>query len=159
NTAREPSVPTVTARGSPARNLEVAAASSGYSTGSVTSRSSHDAARRVGQVSPSAHERHAFERAARRGLASEEGAEGVRPAPAELPDRRILFVHAHPDDETISTGATMAHYASTGAHVTLVTCTLGEEGEIHVPALAGLAADRGDQLGGYRLVELERACQ
>jgi N-acetyl-1-D-myo-inositol-2-amino-2-deoxy-alpha-D-glucopyranoside deacetylase len=76
-----------------------------------------------------------------------------------LPDRRILFVHAHPDDETISTGATMAHYASTGAHVTLVTCTLGEEGEIHVPGLAGLAAGRGDQLGGYRLVELERACR
>lgn len=74
-------------------------------------------------------------------------------------DRRILFVHAHPDDETISTGATMAYYAATGAHVTLVTCTLGEEGEIHVPALAGLAADQADQLGGYRLVELERACQ
>jgi N-acetyl-1-D-myo-inositol-2-amino-2-deoxy-alpha-D-glucopyranoside deacetylase len=76
-----------------------------------------------------------------------------------LPDRRILFVHAHPDDETISTGATMAHYAGTGTHVTLVTCTLGEEGEIHVSELAGLAADRGDQLGGYRLVELERACR
>jgi N-acetyl-1-D-myo-inositol-2-amino-2-deoxy-alpha-D-glucopyranoside deacetylase len=80
-------------------------------------------------------------------------------APTGFPDRRILFVHAHPDDETISTGATMAHYASTGAHVTLVTCTMGEEGEIHVPALAELAADRADQLGGYRLVELERACQ
>jgi N-acetyl-1-D-myo-inositol-2-amino-2-deoxy-alpha-D-glucopyranoside deacetylase len=78
--------------------------------------------------------------------------------PDGLPDRRILFVHAHPDDETIGTGATMAHYAAAGAHVTLVTCTLGEEGEIHVPELAGLAADQGDQLGGYRLVELERAC-
>jgi N-acetyl-1-D-myo-inositol-2-amino-2-deoxy-alpha-D-glucopyranoside deacetylase len=78
--------------------------------------------------------------------------------PAELPARRILFVHAHPDDETISTGATMAHYAAAGAHVTLVTCTLGEEGEIHVPALALLAAAEGDQLGGYRFVELERAC-
>jgi N-acetyl-1-D-myo-inositol-2-amino-2-deoxy-alpha-D-glucopyranoside deacetylase len=70
----------------------------------------------------------------------------------------MLFVHAHPDDETVGTGATMAYYAASGAHVTLVTCTLGEEGEIHVPALAGLAADQGDQLGGYRLVELERAC-
>jgi N-acetyl-1-D-myo-inositol-2-amino-2-deoxy-alpha-D-glucopyranoside deacetylase len=78
--------------------------------------------------------------------------------PAELADRRILFVHAHPDDETVSGGATMAKYAGNGAHVTLVTCTLGEEGEIHVPALAGLAADGADQLGGYRLVELERAC-
>lgn len=73
-------------------------------------------------------------------------------------DRSILFVHAHPDDETVATGATMAHYATSGAKVTLVTCTLGEEGEIHVPALAQMAAGRADQLGGYRLVELERAC-
>lgn len=91
-------------------------------------------------------------------------------APTELPstsvppasatrERRVLFVHAHPDDETITTGATMAYYAATGAHVTLVTCTLGEQGQIYVPALAGLAADQADQLGGYRLVELERACQ
>src|SRR5215207_5849689 len=72
--------------------------------------------------------------------------------------RSILFVHAHPDDESISTGATMAHYAANGAHVTLVTCTLGEEGEIHVPELAQLEAAQADQLGGYRLVELERAC-
>jgi len=73
-------------------------------------------------------------------------------------DRSILFVHAHPDDESIGTGATMAHYAAQGARVTLVTCTLGEEGEIHVPALAQLEAAQADQLGGYRLVELDRAC-
>jgi N-acetyl-1-D-myo-inositol-2-amino-2-deoxy-alpha-D-glucopyranoside deacetylase len=72
--------------------------------------------------------------------------------------RRLLLVHAHPDDEAISTGATMAHYAAAGARVTLVTCTLGEEGEIHVPALAGLAAAEGDQLGGYRVAELRAAC-
>jgi N-acetyl-1-D-myo-inositol-2-amino-2-deoxy-alpha-D-glucopyranoside deacetylase len=75
-----------------------------------------------------------------------------------LPARRLLLVHAHPDDEVTGTGATMAHYAASGAHVTLVTCTLGEEGEVHVPELAGLAAGEGDQLGGYRLVELGRAC-
>ena len=51
----------------------------------------------------------------------------------------------------------MAHYAAAGAHVTLVTCTLGEEGEIHVPALAQLAAAEADQLGGYRIAELRRA--
>src|SRR5688500_2427671 len=72
--------------------------------------------------------------------------------------RSILFVHAHPDDESIGTGATMAHYAATGARVTLVTCTLGEEGEIHVPELARLEAAQADQLGGYRLVELREAC-
>jgi N-acetyl-1-D-myo-inositol-2-amino-2-deoxy-alpha-D-glucopyranoside deacetylase len=73
--------------------------------------------------------------------------------------RRLLLVHAHPDDEAISTGATMAHYAATGAHVTLVTCTLGEEGEIHVPELAMLAAAEADQLGGYRIAELAEACE
>jgi N-acetyl-1-D-myo-inositol-2-amino-2-deoxy-alpha-D-glucopyranoside deacetylase len=67
-------------------------------------------------------------------------------------------VHAHPDDETIGTGATMAHYAAAGVPVTLVTCTLGEEGEVHVPELAGLAPDAADQLGGYRVAELAAAC-
>jgi N-acetyl-1-D-myo-inositol-2-amino-2-deoxy-alpha-D-glucopyranoside deacetylase len=75
-----------------------------------------------------------------------------------LADRRIMFVHAHPDDETISTGATMARYAAAGCHVTLVTCTLGEEGEIHVPELARLEAAQADQLGGYRITELAGAC-
>jgi N-acetyl-1-D-myo-inositol-2-amino-2-deoxy-alpha-D-glucopyranoside deacetylase len=74
-----------------------------------------------------------------------------------LPARRLLLVHAHPDDEVTGTGATMAHYAGDGAHVTLVTCTLGEEGEIHVPELAQLEAAQADQLGGYRIVELERS--
>ncbi len=71
--------------------------------------------------------------------------------------RRLLLVHAHPDDETIGSGATMARYAADGAHVTLVTCTLGEEGEILVPELEGLAAAKADQLGGYRLGELDDA--
>ncbi|MGH3656383.1 MAG: N-acetyl-1-D-myo-inositol-2-amino-2-deoxy-alpha-D-glucopyranoside deacetylase [Micromonosporaceae bacterium] len=70
----------------------------------------------------------------------------------------IVFVHAHPDDEAIGTGATMAYYAARGARVTLVTCTLGEQGEIHVPDLAGLAADAADQLGGYRIAEWDAAC-
>ena len=75
-----------------------------------------------------------------------------------LPARRLMLVHAHPDDEVTGTGATMAHYVASGALVTLVTCTLGEEGEIHVPALAQLEAKQADQLGGYRLTELDRAC-
>ena len=73
--------------------------------------------------------------------------------------RRIMFVHAHPDDETVGTGATMARYAAEGAHVSLVTCTLGEEGEIHVPALSQLAAAEADQLGGWRIHELDLACE
>jgi N-acetyl-1-D-myo-inositol-2-amino-2-deoxy-alpha-D-glucopyranoside deacetylase len=73
--------------------------------------------------------------------------------------RRLLLVHAHPDDEAIGTGATMARYAAEGAQVTLVTCTLGEEGEVRVPLYAELAADRADQLGGYRIAELTEACR
>lgn len=73
-------------------------------------------------------------------------------------DRRLLLVHAHPDDETIVTGATMARYAAEGAHITLVTCTLGEEGEVIPPELAHLASDREGGLGEYRVTELERAC-
>jgi len=72
--------------------------------------------------------------------------------------RRLLFVHAHPDDESIGTGATIAKYAAQGAHVTLVTCTLGELGEIIPPSLAHLAADREDRLGEYRIGELDAAC-
>ena len=63
-------------------------------------------------------------------------------------------MHAHPDDESINNGATMARYVAEGAHVTLLTCTLGEEGEVLVPELAQLAADQADQLGGYRIGEL-----
>ena len=72
--------------------------------------------------------------------------------------RRLLLVHAHPDDETTGTGAVMARYAAEGAHVTLVTCTLGEEGEVLVPELAHLAAAEGDQLGRHRYHELSRRC-
>jgi N-acetyl-1-D-myo-inositol-2-amino-2-deoxy-alpha-D-glucopyranoside deacetylase len=71
--------------------------------------------------------------------------------------RRLLLVHAHPDDEVVGTGATMARYLAEGAQVTLVTCTLGEEGEIHVPELAQLAADQADQLGGWRISEWREA--
>ena len=73
--------------------------------------------------------------------------------------RRLLLVHAHPDDETIGTGATMAKYAAEHATVTLVTCTLGEEGEVLVPGLEHLAADRDDGLGQHRIGELAAAME
>ena len=72
--------------------------------------------------------------------------------------RRLLLVHAHPDDESIGTGATMAKYAAEGAGVTLVTCTLGELGEIIPPEFAHLAAGAGGGLGEYRIGELAAAC-
>ncbi len=72
-------------------------------------------------------------------------------------DQRLLLIHAHPDDESITTGAAMAYYADRGAQVTLITCTLGEEGEILVPEFGQLAADQADQLGGLRIGELDAA--
>lgn len=72
--------------------------------------------------------------------------------------RRLLLVHAHPDDESIGTGATMAKYAAEGTGVTLVTCTLGELGEIIPPDLADLAWDKQNKLGEYRIGELDAAC-
>ena len=80
---------------------------------------------------------------------------GSSPTPPFPP--RLLFVHAHPDDETLTTGATIAHYTAQGAQVTVVTCTLGEEGEIIGDRWAGLAVDAADQLGGYRIGELTAA--
>ncbi|GAA0604664.1 N-acetyl-1-D-myo-inositol-2-amino-2-deoxy-alpha-D -glucopyranoside deacetylase [Sporichthya brevicatena] len=77
--------------------------------------------------------------------------------PAPTADRRIVLVHAHPDDEVINSGIVMAKYAAESAHVTLVTCTLGEEGEVLVPELAHLAADRDDALGPHRITELAAA--
>lgn len=71
--------------------------------------------------------------------------------------KRLLLVHAHPDDETINNGVTMAKYAAAGAQVTLVTCTRGEEGEVLVTELANLASDKDDKLGEHREIELKDA--
>src|SRR5687767_5593354 len=90
--------------------------------------------------------------------AVEEAGVEAEMAPLDVP-RRLLLVHAHPDDETIGTGATMARYAAQRALVTLVTCTLGEEGEILEPGLEHLAADKDDALGAHRIHELAAACE
>jgi len=73
--------------------------------------------------------------------------------------KRLLLVHAHPDDETINNGVTMAKYAAAGAQVTLVTCTRGEEGEVLVTELANLASDKDDKLGEHREIELKDAME
>ena len=71
--------------------------------------------------------------------------------------KSLLLVHAHPDDETINNGATMAKYVAEGARITLVTCTRGEEGEVLVPELAHLASSHDDALGPHREKELAEA--
>ena len=72
-------------------------------------------------------------------------------------DKHLLLVHAHPDDESIGQGATMAKYVAEGIGVTLVTCTGGEMGEILVPELEHLAADKDDTLADQRKIELDNA--
>src|SRR5262249_55517624 len=76
-----------------------------------------------------------------------------------MDERRLLLVHAHPDDESSTTGATMASYARRGATAILVTCTRGERGEIIAPDLAGLRDDDPDGLARRREIELARALE
>ncbi|HQR79062.1 MAG TPA: N-acetyl-1-D-myo-inositol-2-amino-2-deoxy-alpha-D-glucopyranoside deacetylase [Actinomycetota bacterium] len=76
-----------------------------------------------------------------------------------MADRRLLIVHAHPDDESITTGALMAGYVRQGVGVTLVTCTLGEEGEILLDDAQHLASHAEDQLGEHRHQELAAAME
>jgi N-acetyl-1-D-myo-inositol-2-amino-2-deoxy-alpha-D-glucopyranoside deacetylase len=79
------------------------------------------------------------------------------PALGHVPGRRLVLVHAHPDDETLTTGITMAHYAAQGVEVTLVTCTLGEQGEVIPPALRHLEGRPDQALGRHRAGELAGA--
>jgi N-acetyl-1-D-myo-inositol-2-amino-2-deoxy-alpha-D-glucopyranoside deacetylase len=74
-----------------------------------------------------------------------------------LSDKRLLLVHAHPDDECINNGATMARYVDEGVAVTLVTCTAGEMGEVLVPELEHLAHGKDGGLGEHRRGELQEA--
>ncbi|KRF25810.1 N-acetyl-1-D-myo-inositol-2-amino-2-deoxy-alpha-D-glucopyranoside deacetylase [Phycicoccus sp. Soil803] len=69
----------------------------------------------------------------------------------------LLFVHAHPDDETLTAGLTMARYVRDGYRVHVLTCTLGEEGEVIPPGLRHLDAAHDDALGAHRLEELRSA--
>jgi len=75
-----------------------------------------------------------------------------------MTDRRggLLAVHAHPDDETLSTGALLAAWADAGRPVTVVTCTRGERGEVIPPDLAHLASDPA-ALAAHRESELAAA--
>lgn len=70
---------------------------------------------------------------------------------------RLLFVHAHPDDETLATGVALAHHVSLGDDVHVLTCTLGEEGEVIPSHLAHLEGAPGDPLADHRRAELAAA--
>lgn len=70
----------------------------------------------------------------------------------------LLAVHAHPDDETISTGALVATWAAAGRPVTVVTCTRGEQGEVIPEALRHLEG-AGERLARHREGELAAALE
>lgn len=78
---------------------------------------------------------------------------------AEERPARLLFVHAHPDDETLATGVALAHHVARGDEVHVLTCTLGEEGEVIPAALAHLEGADGDPLAPHRLDELTGAME
>ncbi|MGQ1839509.1 PIG-L family deacetylase [Kocuria turfanensis] len=96
-------------------------------------------------------------------LVREDALPGLLPAGLRPEDARLLFVHAHPDDESIATGATMGRYAELGAQVVLLTMTRGERGEVIPEPLRGLevgrpgCTDDGTALGRYRVGELDDA--
>jgi N-acetyl-1-D-myo-inositol-2-amino-2-deoxy-alpha-D-glucopyranoside deacetylase len=77
---------------------------------------------------------------------------------SSAPSGGLLAVHAHPDDETLSTGALLATWAGAGRPVTVVTCTRGERGEVIPADLAHLAGD-GAALAAHREGELARALE
>lgn len=69
---------------------------------------------------------------------------------------RLLFVHAHPDDESSKGAATAARYVDEGADVVLVTCTGGEAGEVLNPGAGEVEPDR---MASVRQIELAAAVE
>lgn len=71
----------------------------------------------------------------------------------------LVFVHAHPDDESLFGAGAARHYANAGARVTLVTCTQGQLG-LDQAARPGEAPDHDDlATAATRAGELVRAAQ
>ncbi|HEY2594012.1 MAG TPA: PIG-L family deacetylase [Chloroflexota bacterium] len=72
----------------------------------------------------------------------------------------LLAVHAHPDDETITMGGTLARYSAAGVRTVVVTCTTGDQGEVSDPSLVGesLPAIGSDEpLAGQSLAAVRSA--
>ena len=75
--------------------------------------------------------------------------------PATRPER-VLFVHAHPDDETLASGGTIATLLELGADVTVLTATRGERGEMLTASLAPMYGD-GPRVAAHRETEIAGA--
>lgn len=74
-------------------------------------------------------------------------------------DLTLMAVHAHPDDESSSTGGTLARYSTEGVNTVLVTCTNGEYGDGPGHVKPGEEGHDPEQVAKTRLAELELACE
>src|SRR3982750_2598437 len=79
-----------------------------------------------------------------------------KPTPMSEP-LTLMIIHAHPDDEVIGSGGTLAHYSDEGINTVLVTATLGEEGEIVVADMD--TPENHARLAEIRLEELRKATE
>ena len=79
---------------------------------------------------------------------------GMRDAPLTL-----MAVHAHPDDETTTTGGTLARYAAEGVRTVLVTCTNGELGDAAGGVKPGEDGHDEATVVASRRRELEESCR
>lgn len=74
-------------------------------------------------------------------------------------DLTLMAVHAHPDDEAIGTGGTLARYSAEGVRTVLVTCTNGEQGDAAGGTKPGEAAHSPADVAALRLSELQRSVE
>src|SRR5439155_9538541 len=74
-------------------------------------------------------------------------------------DLTLMAVHAHPDDESSSTGGILARYAGEGMRTVPLTCTNGEYGHGPNHAKPGEDGHVPDAVAKTRLAELEVACE
>jgi LmbE family N-acetylglucosaminyl deacetylase len=72
--------------------------------------------------------------------------------------RTLMAVHAHPDDEVISTGGILARYGDEGVRTVVVTCTDGSQGYGPNGVLPGEPGHDRDAVAQTRRAELARAC-
>ena len=77
---------------------------------------------------------------------------------ANVSNRTLMAVHAHPDDESSSTGGILARYAAEGVRTVVVTCTNGEYGDGPGHVKPGEPGHDPAQVSKTRLAELEAAC-
>ncbi|HUE59405.1 MAG TPA: PIG-L family deacetylase [Acidimicrobiales bacterium] len=76
-----------------------------------------------------------------------------------MPPLTLMVVHAHPDDEAISTGGILARYGDEGIRTVLVTCTDGSAGDGPGGVKPGEPGHDPEAVAGMRLQELERSCK